>query len=121
MALPEPSSIGVGRPLAEDFVESEEHASKLLLGSMRDSPADPVHRERSDLTDLYPGAFRETDGLALEGQGKPGPRLLARHRDGDHGPGSLVEDIVAEDEDWALAGLLTPANGIEVSPANLAS
>ena len=88
---------------------------------MSDTPTDTVHRQRSNLADLHPRPFGEAGRLALEGEGKPSARLLTRHRYRNDGPGSLVEDVVAENEDGALTCLFATPNRIEVSPANLAS
>ena len=59
---------------------------------------------------LYRGVLSENLVQSLE---YPGEFLFGGVRH--------VENVVTEDEDRALAGLLTPADRIEVGPANLAS
>src|SRR5262245_8756175 len=88
---------------------------------MSDPPTDTVHRERPNLADFDPGSLGQPGRLTFESQREAGTRFLACHRQRDDSPGSLVENVVAENKYRALAGLLASPDRIEVSPTNLAS
>ncbi len=71
--------------------------------------------------DLYPGLFRKSFGVGFEREGKTGDLRLTRERDRDHCLGTLVKDILTEDQNRAEARLLPTSDRIEIGPSNFAS
>jgi hypothetical protein len=57
----------------------------------------------------------------FHGQWKTSGWCLTRDCEGDDGSRSLIEDVVANHEHWADAGLFMAAHWIEIGPPNLAS
>ena len=107
--------------LADYFKKAVEHCGEFLVRGPTQSPANALRREGANLTDLYPRTFGHLCGCELQRERVAGPRLLAGQRDRDHRARALVEDIVAQHQDRALARLFVPADGVDVGPSNLAS
>src|SRR5262249_21289625 len=109
------------RKSGDDLIERVDDPRELLGRGDRETAANALHSQRADLADLDPGSLRQARGVALERERKAGPRLLARQSDGDDGSGPLVEDVVAQDQHRAEAGLLPAAYRVQAGPADLAS
>lgn len=105
---------------SNNLVQALDQLVELFRRKRLDQVTDPLHRERTDLTDLDPGSFRQLARLKFEGQGKSSALRLACDCHCDDRARTLVEDIVAEDDDGTLTSLFTPANGIEIGPPELA-
>ena len=104
-SLVDVSPLTESRTLTENFVQSVESSREFLFRRAANSRAEAIDGARSDLTDLDPGAFCQTGRLALEGQGKSRSGFLAGQRQGDDTTGSIVEDIVTQNQDRASAGI----------------
>jgi hypothetical protein len=106
---------------ADDFVEAFHDPIDLLHRGACQPPSDAVHGERPDLTDAHPGTLRQARGRTLERQRKAGTGFLAGQGHGNDGAGSLIEDIVADNQHGPAPGLFSAADRIEVGPADFPS
>ena len=72
------------------------------------------------LADLDPRAFRKTAAHQLYAEGKPCSLRLAGDRHGYDGAGSLVEDVVAYNENRTSPCLLPTLCRVELCPEHIA-
>ena len=100
---------------ADDLVEPFYDLGGLFRGSPAESLADPFDAQRSDLTDLHPRSFRKAFGFQFEGQRESGPLGLDCDCYCDCSAGSFVEDVLTQDQDRPLSGLLASPNRIQVA------
>ena len=111
--------IHVHRSDSDNLVQSFNDPTDFLRGCATDHLSYTFDWERSDLTDLDPGLFGKLLGMQFKRKRKAGALRLTRESNGNHGARAFIEDVVAEDQDWAQACLLLPAYRIQVGPADL--
>ena len=108
------------RLLADDFDQSIDNRGQLLLGGPPEPSADAFDRQRPDLADLDPRALGEPWRIERQREGEvcTGSRLVRAAA--MTVPDCFVEDVVAEDNDRALAGLFVATSRVQVRPADIA-
>ena len=118
-----PAGVGRGggrRSVADDLVEPLDEARKLFGRYAPRAFAEPLGGGRANLRALGPRPLGETCRGELDRQREAGARFLTRDRERDHRAGSLVEDLVTQDQHRPLARLVVAAKRIEVRPVDLA-
>ena len=93
---------------ADDLGETLDNTRQIFRSDTRKSLPNSFNGECTNLTDFHPRPSRETDRMKFKRQRKACTLRLAGQRHSDHGAGTLVEDIVTEDQHGPRSGLLTP-------------
>lgn len=87
---------------ADNFIQTFNELRKFFGIYNADLLANAFRRKRTNLTDLYPRTFGQFGLQDFIRQWKPGALLLACERHGDDGARPIIEDILAQDENWSL-------------------
>ena len=91
------------------------------LVSQGDPGTDSIDGQGTNLADLDPRSFDQARCFAFQSQRKSSTRFLAHERKRNDGAGSVVEDVVTQDQHRPSSRLFVAAGRVELGPAHFAS
>jgi hypothetical protein len=94
---------------SDNLIQSFNDLSQFLWRRAADHFSYPFDRERSNLADFHPGFFRKPSRMKFERQRKACALRLTRESDGNYCSGPFVENILAQNQNWTLSCLFSPA------------
>lgn len=106
---------------ADELPEAADDFLQVVLAEPAKAISEAFCRERANLGDLDPAILWQDAGWYPPAQRISRPLRLAGDRQGDDRTRAVVEQVLAQHKDRSRAPLLVSADGIKVSPANLAS
>src|SRR5438045_8657018 len=92
-----PLTMSCPRLAADDLVQTFDEPIRFFRRNTADLSSEPLDRQRADLADLCPGAFREFHAGHLQGQRKTGPLRWAGPGHRNPCPGTVVRWVFAND------------------------
>jgi hypothetical protein len=104
----------------DDLQQSLDDLLKFLGADAAQPFSEALRGERANLRDFDPRRFWEPNAFHPQGKGQACTLWLARQRESDCGP-TVVEDIMANHQNWTLVGLLVTADWVQVGPVDLSS
>jgi len=105
---------------ADDVEQTFEDAVDVFFFEVGQFMSQAFRGECPNLADFNPGWFWELSFREGKRQRKSSPLRLAGDGQGNHGARVGVEDLMTEDEHWAVSGLLFAPAGLQIRPVEVA-
>jgi hypothetical protein len=103
----------------DDLVEALDDLLEFFGSDSTDPCPKPLGRKCTDLADLYPRPLRKPRSRKFKSERKTGPWLLTRDRYRDDCTGTLIENLLTENQHRPTASLFAPPNRVKVGPVQV--